>query len=310
MLGRAQGLRGPADGQPGGHRGVPAARRRRRDRPVELPGVHADGLDRLRPRRRQRGRLQAQRVHPRRRRVAGRHASPRSCRTARCSRWSPATARPAPRCAAPASTSSPSPAPPRTGKKVMAACAETLTPVLIEAGGKDALLVDEDADLDAAADAAVWGALSNAGQTCVGVERVYVARAGLRRVPRRLAARPQDLRAGGGRRRPDRPDHHALAARRHPRATSTTRSPAAAGRVVGGADAVRRALRPADGPRRRPRGLARRSPRRPSGRPSRSPRSRDMDEAVAAPTPRATAWASRCSPRPAGTSSPAGCAPA
>jgi aldehyde dehydrogenase (NAD+) len=61
-----------------------------------------------------------------------------------------------------------------TGKRVMAACAETLTPVIIEAGGKDALLVDEDADLAAAADAAVWGAMSNAGQTCIGVERVYV----------------------------------------------------------------------------------------------------------------------------------------
>jgi acyl-CoA reductase-like NAD-dependent aldehyde dehydrogenase len=61
-----------------------------------------------------------------------------------------------------------------TGKKVMAACAETLTPVVIEAGGKDAVLVDEDADLDAAADATLWGACSNAGQTCTGVERVYV----------------------------------------------------------------------------------------------------------------------------------------
>jgi acyl-CoA reductase-like NAD-dependent aldehyde dehydrogenase len=63
---------------------------------------------------------------------------------------------------------------PGTGKKIMAACAETLTPVLIEAGGKDALLVDADADVAAAADAAVWGGMSNAGQTCVGVERVYV----------------------------------------------------------------------------------------------------------------------------------------
>ena len=63
---------------------------------------------------------------------------------------------------------------PATGKKIMAACAETLTPVLIEAGGKDALLVDVDADVEAAADAAVWGGMSNAGQTCVGVERVYV----------------------------------------------------------------------------------------------------------------------------------------
>jgi acyl-CoA reductase-like NAD-dependent aldehyde dehydrogenase len=62
-----------------------------------------------------------------------------------------------------------------TGKKVMAACAETLTPVLVECGGKDAMIVDADADLDAAADACVWGGMTNAGQTCVGIERVYVA---------------------------------------------------------------------------------------------------------------------------------------
>jgi acyl-CoA reductase-like NAD-dependent aldehyde dehydrogenase len=63
---------------------------------------------------------------------------------------------------------------PATGRKVMAACAENLTPVLIEAGGKDPLLVDEDADVEAAADAAAWGSFANAGQTCAGVERVYV----------------------------------------------------------------------------------------------------------------------------------------
>ena len=153
---------------------VPPARRRRRDRPVELPGVHADGLDRLRARRRQRGGVQAERAHARRRASGWPPPSPRSSPSTRCSRSSPASARPAPRCAAPASTSSRSPARPATGKKVMAACAETLTPVLIEAGGKDALLVDEDADVDAAADAALWGACSNAGQTCIGVERVYV----------------------------------------------------------------------------------------------------------------------------------------
>ena len=64
---------------------------------------------------------------------------------------------------------------PATGKKIMAACADTLTPVLIEGGGKDAMIVDTDADLDAAASACVWGAMTNAGQTCVGIERVYVA---------------------------------------------------------------------------------------------------------------------------------------
>jgi acyl-CoA reductase-like NAD-dependent aldehyde dehydrogenase len=61
-----------------------------------------------------------------------------------------------------------------TGKKVMAAAAETLTPVLVECGGKDAMIVDADADLDAAASAVVWGSMTNAGQTCVGIERVYV----------------------------------------------------------------------------------------------------------------------------------------
>jgi succinate-semialdehyde dehydrogenase / glutarate-semialdehyde dehydrogenase len=61
-----------------------------------------------------------------------------------------------------------------TAKKVMAACAETLTPALFEAGGKDAMIVDADADIEAAAEACVWGAMTNAGQTCIGVERVYV----------------------------------------------------------------------------------------------------------------------------------------
>ncbi|MFJ4621189.1 aldehyde dehydrogenase family protein [Streptomyces sp. NPDC088812] len=65
---------------------------------------------------------------------------------------------------------------PGTARKVMAVCAESLTPFLAECGGKDAVVVTADADLDAAADAVVWGALSNAGQTCAGVERVYAVR--------------------------------------------------------------------------------------------------------------------------------------
>jgi aldehyde dehydrogenase (NAD+) len=63
----------------------------------------------------------------------------------------------------------------RTGRRVMAACAEGLVPVLMECGGKDAMVVADDADIDSAADAAVWGGMSNAGQTCIGIERVYVA---------------------------------------------------------------------------------------------------------------------------------------
>ncbi|MGX7823857.1 aldehyde dehydrogenase family protein [Actinokineospora sp. 24-640] len=85
---------------------------------------------------------------------------------------------------------------PATGRKIMAACAETLTPVLIEAGGKDALLVDADADLDAAAEAAVWGAMSNAGQTCTGVERVYVHERVYDAFVAKVGAHAGDLRVG------------------------------------------------------------------------------------------------------------------
>ena len=55
----AQGPERAGDGQPGGVRRVPPARRHRRDRALELPGLHADGLDRLRAGGRQRGGLQA-----------------------------------------------------------------------------------------------------------------------------------------------------------------------------------------------------------------------------------------------------------
>lgn len=61
-----------------------------------------------------------------------------------------------------------------TGKRIMAAAAARLTPVLLECGGKDAAIVAEDADLAAAADGIVWSAMSNSGQTCVGAERCYV----------------------------------------------------------------------------------------------------------------------------------------
>lgn len=61
-----------------------------------------------------------------------------------------------------------------TGRKIMASAADTLTPVLLECGGKDPVIVAADADVKAAADAVAWGATSNSGQTCAGVERVYV----------------------------------------------------------------------------------------------------------------------------------------
>src|SRR5438270_10514060 len=61
-----------------------------------------------------------------------------------------------------------------TGKRVAEAAARKLTPVVLELGGKDPMIVFEDADLDAASSAAVWGAFANSGQACASVERCYV----------------------------------------------------------------------------------------------------------------------------------------
>ncbi|MEN3298994.1 aldehyde dehydrogenase family protein, partial [Pseudonocardia sp.] len=83
-----------------------------------------------------------------------------------------------------------------TGKKIMAACADTLTPVLIECGGKDALIVAADADLEAAADATVWGGMSNAGQTCVGVERVYAVESVAEEFTAKVVEKARAVRTG------------------------------------------------------------------------------------------------------------------
>ncbi|SEF91508.1 Aldehyde dehydrogenase family protein [Thermomonospora echinospora] len=85
-----------------------------------------------------------------------------------------------------------------TAKKVMAACAENLTPIVAECGGKDAFIVDADADLEAAADAAVWGAMSNSGQTCVGVERIYVVDGVYEEFLGKLTEKAKGLRPGFG----------------------------------------------------------------------------------------------------------------
>jgi succinate-semialdehyde dehydrogenase/glutarate-semialdehyde dehydrogenase len=63
-----------------------------------------------------------------------------------------------------------------TGRRVAIAAADRLLPVVLELGGKDAMIVLEDADLDTASSAAVWGSMMNAGQTCISVERCYVHR--------------------------------------------------------------------------------------------------------------------------------------
>jgi len=61
-----------------------------------------------------------------------------------------------------------------TGKRVAEAAAKHLTPVVLELGGKDPMIVLEDADLENAARAAIWGAFCNSGQACASIERCYV----------------------------------------------------------------------------------------------------------------------------------------
>ena len=85
---------------------------------------------------------------------------------------------------------------PRTARKILRACAETLTPAVMECGGKDALIVAADADIEAAADAAAWGGFSNAGQTCVGVERIYVHQAVSEKFTEALTRRLRTVRVG------------------------------------------------------------------------------------------------------------------
>jgi acyl-CoA reductase-like NAD-dependent aldehyde dehydrogenase len=63
---------------------------------------------------------------------------------------------------------------PRTGRKICAAAAEHLTPVVMELGGKDAAIICSDADADLTASGIAWGAFANAGQICASVERAYV----------------------------------------------------------------------------------------------------------------------------------------
>lgn len=62
----------------------------------------------------------------------------------------------------------------KTAMVVAATCAKTMTPVVLECGGKDPVIIAHDADIRRAAEGTVWSSMSNGGQTCIGAERVYV----------------------------------------------------------------------------------------------------------------------------------------
>lgn len=85
-----------------------------------------------------------------------------------------------------------------TGKRVAEACARLLIPSVLELGGKDAMIVLADADLEAASSAAVWGSFTNCGQACLSVERVYVERAIAARFTELCVAKTRALQLGPG----------------------------------------------------------------------------------------------------------------
>ena len=85
-----------------------------------------------------------------------------------------------------------------TGKRIAVAAAERLLPVVLELGGKDPMLVLDDADVDVASSAAVWGAFVNAGQACLSVERCYVHRSLYESFARVCAEKTKQLHVGNG----------------------------------------------------------------------------------------------------------------
>src|ERR1700720_1300484 len=83
-----------------------------------------------------------------------------------------------------------------TGRRIAEACAKKLIPSVLELGGKDAMIVLADADLEIASSAAVWGGFMNCGETCISVERVYVEQSIVERFTQLCVAKTKKLRVG------------------------------------------------------------------------------------------------------------------
>lgn len=83
-----------------------------------------------------------------------------------------------------------------TGKRIAERAAKRLIPVSLELGGKDPMIVCRDADVERAANAAVWGAFTNSGQVCISVERVYVDEAIADDFTKRVVEKTKQLRQG------------------------------------------------------------------------------------------------------------------
>jgi succinate-semialdehyde dehydrogenase/glutarate-semialdehyde dehydrogenase len=85
-----------------------------------------------------------------------------------------------------------------TGKMVAETCARLLIPSVLELGGKDAMIVLSDADLDAASGATVWGGMTNCGQACLSVERIYAEPGVAERFTQLCVEKTKKLRLGSG----------------------------------------------------------------------------------------------------------------
>ncbi len=85
-----------------------------------------------------------------------------------------------------------------TGKRIAQAAAARLLPVVLELGGKDPMLVLDDADIDVTSSGAIWGAFTNAGQACLSVERCYVHRSLYQPFLEACARKAAQLRVGHG----------------------------------------------------------------------------------------------------------------
>src|SRR6202140_1107648 len=85
-----------------------------------------------------------------------------------------------------------------TGKRIAQAAAARLLPVVLELGGKDPMLVLDDADVEVASSGAVWGAFANCGQACLSVERCYVHRSLYDAFLEACVRKTKQLRVGNG----------------------------------------------------------------------------------------------------------------
>jgi succinate-semialdehyde dehydrogenase/glutarate-semialdehyde dehydrogenase len=85
-----------------------------------------------------------------------------------------------------------------TGRKIAEAAAKNLTSVVLELGGKDPMIVFDDANLELAASAAVWGAFCNAGQSCSSVERLYVQERAAEQLTKLIVEKTRELKQGAG----------------------------------------------------------------------------------------------------------------